>query len=145
MDRAVGLALLQMLEDDEAVTQIGQEVRTWWKERYPRVGAALLQGLESRWQGVTLLQGSKGMPVPLTLLQGLCKPASLLQGLSFCKDHLLVEALLAALLASCFSSLASSLACLHILARSTNASFKVGGLGFFRSKSFNLSWTFFKA
>ena len=116
-----------------------------WDCPFARVGAALLQGPGSIWQGVTLLQGSKGMPVPLTLLQGLCKPASLLQGLSFCKDHMLVEALLAALLASCFSSLASSLACLHILAHSTNAFFKVGGLGFFRNKSFNLSWTFFKA
>ena len=42
MDRADGLALLQMLEDDEAVTQIGQEVRTWWKERYPQVPDAVI-------------------------------------------------------------------------------------------------------
>ena len=42
MDRDDGLALLQMLEDDEATTQIGQEVRTWWKERYPQVPDAVI-------------------------------------------------------------------------------------------------------
>ena len=42
MDRDDGLALLQMLEDDEAATQIGQEVRTWWKERYPQVPDAVI-------------------------------------------------------------------------------------------------------
>ena len=53
MDRAVGLALLQMLEDDEAVTQIGQEVRTWWKERYPQVPDAVIgfmQGQLTDWK-----------------------------------------------------------------------------------------------
>ena len=42
MDRDDGLALLQMLEDDEAATQIGQEIRTWWKERYPQVPDAVI-------------------------------------------------------------------------------------------------------
>ena len=48
MDRDDGLALLQMLEDDEAATQIGQEVQTWWKERCPQVPDAVIRFMKGQ-------------------------------------------------------------------------------------------------
>ena len=48
LDRDDGLALLQMLEDDEAATRVGQDVKDWWKERYPQVPDAVIDFMKGQ-------------------------------------------------------------------------------------------------
>ena len=48
MDRTDGLSLLERLESEEAVNKVEDEVRAWWKERYPQVPDSIVDHMKGQ-------------------------------------------------------------------------------------------------